>query len=684
MHLAHIKIENFRSVGSIEVKFDNLVSVIVGPNAIGKTTVLEAIRLAKGMLAPRTQQETMETLVSLGAATRHLPQQLNSNGLTPRPEIPLAIKSTYSLADSEIDVLASTLPQLAGNIAQQSIGQTFVNPGQSAAFFSSPQGRHLLNEANKQLVDEFAGVKSSKQLHLNLSIDFKSGIIAGEYPLQQSMYGALERSLPPGRTLFSYFTADRAMPIGENPVQLGSADAVQQLESYSSQPNLKYSRLKNLIFNTIVMGADGRADIEKQFEAIFSRILRGRRLGEIGVNRFGMLSIPIVDADSGRTFDIDGLSSGEKGLILTFLLISKSIENNGLLLLDEPELHLNPAVCRDLLQFLIDEFAEKRNIQAIICSHSAEILAGAFERESCSLFHLRGPDMLAKVRQQDRVEIRDALSRLGSSASEALLYKGTISVEGIHDVEVLRSGFDEIFRRYKIKQLGGRGQIEKDVVELQKAEKNGADIGYHFFIFDHDGRSTTLSSSEHVRIYQLTRNCLENFLLDAEVITDLSRNNNFSENAFGTVTEAQKALKELALQQVHGVASRSVFEEIGLEQVYFDMKALNNPDSIKVAEALQSEVSRIRLLLGALEEKGFTTEFKRLYAIRHKEIFEKWEAQWQQLCNGKRLFEDLRRGGYVRGDLLGIKKQIIAEMSVRRTEMWGSLESAFHQLIKGS
>ena len=234
-------------------------------------------------------------------------------------------------------------------------------------------------------------------------------------------------------------------------MQLGMADTNQQLESYNSQPQLKYSRLKNMIFNTIIGRPTGRQQLFEQFLLVFEKVLKGRSLGEIGVNAIGMLSIPIIDVESGRSFDIDGLSSGEKGLILTSLLIARSIADNGLILLDEPELHLNPAVCRDLLQFLVDEFAVKKNMQAIICSHSAEILAGAFERTNCSLFHLKSGTSLAKIRQQDQGEIRDALRRLGSSESEALLYKGTVSVESIHDVEILQSGFDAIVRRFIVK-----------------------------------------------------------------------------------------------------------------------------------------------------------------------------------------------------------------------------------------
>jgi hypothetical protein len=47
MHLHKLRIANFRAIENIDAEFDSLVSVIIGPNAIGKTTILEAIRLAK-------------------------------------------------------------------------------------------------------------------------------------------------------------------------------------------------------------------------------------------------------------------------------------------------------------------------------------------------------------------------------------------------------------------------------------------------------------------------------------------------------------------------------------------------------------------------------------------------------------------------------------------------------------
>ena len=34
----------------------------------------------------------------------------------------------------------------------------------------------------------------------------------------------------------------------------------------------------------------------------------------MGVNEYGLLSIKVQDTETGRSFDLDGMSSGEKGL----------------------------------------------------------------------------------------------------------------------------------------------------------------------------------------------------------------------------------------------------------------------------------------------------------------------------------------------------------------------------------
>ena len=51
MNIEHIAVKNFRALEDVECSFNRRVNVIVAPNAAGKTTVLQAIRLAKALLA---------------------------------------------------------------------------------------------------------------------------------------------------------------------------------------------------------------------------------------------------------------------------------------------------------------------------------------------------------------------------------------------------------------------------------------------------------------------------------------------------------------------------------------------------------------------------------------------------------------------------------------------------------
>jgi recombinational DNA repair ATPase RecF len=71
MHIRHVAIKNFRALEDIDCPFGPRINVIVGPNGVGKTTILQALRLTKALLAPRTQNETQQVLISLSAASPH-------------------------------------------------------------------------------------------------------------------------------------------------------------------------------------------------------------------------------------------------------------------------------------------------------------------------------------------------------------------------------------------------------------------------------------------------------------------------------------------------------------------------------------------------------------------------------------------------------------------------------------
>lgn len=78
MKIRHCLIKNFRGLEDITFDFFSDICLIAGPNAIGKSTVLEAIRLNRALLLSRYPTEGQMVLFSLGAVSN--PNQIMFRG----------------------------------------------------------------------------------------------------------------------------------------------------------------------------------------------------------------------------------------------------------------------------------------------------------------------------------------------------------------------------------------------------------------------------------------------------------------------------------------------------------------------------------------------------------------------------------------------------------------------------
>jgi AAA15 family ATPase/GTPase len=682
LYISNVVIKNFRALDDIHCSFGRRVNVIVGPNAIGKTTVLQAIRLVKGLLAPRSQNEAQQTLISLGAASPHFPQRLFIEALARDIRLPIEIQATFVLNDDEVSVASRNSQDITRSILQGRMGQSFGNPAALIQFIGSPQGQMALNQTLSELTEFINKLRSEKILTLTINTDPASGQIMSSVPLAGPILGYLDQVLPPYQSVFSYFPADRALPVGEVPVQLGAADTQQQLESHNSQPQLKYARMKNTVFNTLVMGTDERERLIAEFTKIFDGILHGRRIDRIGLNPLGMLSIMTEELETGRKIEIDHLSSGEKNLALTFLLIARSVAKGGIVLFDEPELHLNPAVCREVLEFILDQYAIPQDIQFIICTHSPEILAGAFSSDECFLFHLKSPSLVSRVGRRAIDEYSDALQRLGTSVSESLLYEGTLLVEGDDDVAFFETGFNEILKRFKVTDRGGRRQVERTVRDLQKLEAAGEKVAPIFLVFDRDDEVTELRSSASVRILQWERRCMENYLIDFDVITELLKRSEIAKTPVSDEGEVQTLLRGLAFGQLDSLVAREVYGRFGYLGPGLRAEDVDQAGPQEIASALFGRLAAARTSLGAGDEAEWKDSFLRDCSRRRAELVPIWEVKWPELCDGKRLFFDLQRKGVLKISSAMFKKRIIQLMKEFASENWRLVESLLKELVK--
>jgi energy-coupling factor transporter ATP-binding protein EcfA2 len=154
MYTKHLVIRNFRALEDIQFDLVPRANVIVGPNAVGKTTILQALRLVKSLLAARTQQEAQQTLISLGAASPHFPNRIATEALARDPSKPLEIRASIVFAPAEAGLLRDNREEIARNLAVAQLGLAFQNPANLIQFFASPQGKLVVDAALQQF-DQF-------------------------------------------------------------------------------------------------------------------------------------------------------------------------------------------------------------------------------------------------------------------------------------------------------------------------------------------------------------------------------------------------------------------------------------------------------------------------------------------------------------------------------------------------
>jgi len=682
MKIRKLKIENLRGLSHVECDFDQPTNIIVGPNAIGKTTILEAIRMAKALLMPRYWQEGQQVLVSLGAMSQHpqLSSYLDYGALARDASEPLRVSMSIELGASEVEFIKSAGQQIGVELLRGELGRP---DDQSllalTQYMSSTQGRTRLEESAKVVGEKLESLKPPYSLPFQLILNGTTGQVQGSDPFNQALIVALERRCPPHQALFSYFPADRAFPSGEVNIQIGSAEASIQIQSHIGTAAAKYQRLKQTIVNSLLLSGVDQSQLREDFDYVLKKLLPGKELAGLSVTTVGTLKVAIKEANTGKVFDIDSMSSGEKGLILTFMLLRKSLAKGGIALLDEPELHLNPAVQKNIVPFLSESIVADNDLQIILCTHSGDILGSAFDRSDCSIHHLRSHKDATKIYKRDNREVFDALRRLGTTAVETLFARGNIFVEGEHDAAILEAGFYEQVAGYKITSLGGRGEVEKEISALQDGERKGELDKLNCFIFDLDRMPNRATSSDLVRILQWDRYCLENYLIDRKLLfdelTEASVANLGSRGSF------EQKVAELAVSQLNEYVAKLIYKDLEPDNPGMRPLEIERRSYPEIADILAARLAAIKSSLDGFDPAQWKSGFVLRCEAEHAEQFGRWSNDWVKVCSGKRLIDDIYREYTVRMSKFEFKRRLARRMKDEQTEDWTLVRSKIRDAL---
>ncbi len=108
----------------------------------------------------------------------------------------------------------------------------------------------------------------------------------------------------------------------------------------------------------------------------------------------GSLAFPVI-TPTGTEHDLDELSSGEKEILYGYLRIRSSAPRDSIILLDEPELHLNPRLIRGLPEFYRKHLGEALHNQLWLVTHSDALIREAVGKPGFNVFHMLpcGPEV---------------------------------------------------------------------------------------------------------------------------------------------------------------------------------------------------------------------------------------------------------------------------------------------------
>ena len=231
--------------------------------------------------------------------------------------------------------------------------------------------------------------------------------------------------------------------------------------------NIKASLAAETIKGYIAEQAGGSASnakrITESLERIFNDLIPGKRFRGPTPTVNGELEFNVTIGDVQH--DLNDLSSGEKEIALGYLRTIARAPRNSVIIVDEPELHLNPRMIAELPTMYEREIGKALNNQVWLVTHSDAFLRQAFDTTSMAVYHMapaheRATDSqvtrLSKTSEFDRACV-DLIGDLATyqPRRRILLVEG----ESDFDAKMLRWLFPEEIQTVNLFGHGGKKEV---------------------------------------------------------------------------------------------------------------------------------------------------------------------------------------------------------------------------------
>lgn len=648
MKIRHVNVTNFRGVRSATLSDLSSIVVIAGANGSGKSCILDALRLLKSVYGGYQPNEFHnwfgEFQINFAGDPNSFERLLNDRSKPMHLELMIELdepEKAYLQNNVEELVTRSIWRQVAPEIGW---GNLLAAP--LAAQYRSKQAT-VKERTAKQVAMVLSDLKSPL---IRGAIDMNPGT-APKFVNSKLLEIAFSNFAPGNLGLFDYHGPHRLFgreQLSTINVDLNSINE-QRKQSSIYNYNAKYSNVKSemagLYVREAIMKKAGVDFNENEgvtvvLQELFQTFFPDKEFLGPKPTEDGKLEFP-VKVGGREEHDLDELSSGEKEILYGYLRLRNSAPRHSIILLDEPELHLNPSLTRRLPDFYNRHLAIAQDNQVWLVTHSDAMLRESVGNGDYSVFHMAASAYRKEGENQAKpiTAAKDFDAAVVDLVGDLAAYKPDAKLvvfEGAQDSEFDVRMTSELFPRFasQVNCISGsnRQRVRGLYEALERMSNAGAIPVKVFAIVDADADASGITGANEIA---WGRYHIENYLLDSKIIAKVlseiaGPGVNFSEEEVEVILQnaAKATLSALVVHKVQTEANDKCVRALNLK-MNRDSKTIANDLSL----ALHSAIERLKDL-----NSGYLSKESLEEIARQKE--EEYEAdlvsgQWRSTFRGR-------------------------------------------------
>lgn len=304
-----------------------------------------------------------------------------------------------------------------------------------------------------------------------------------------------------------------------------------KFSAYPSFSELFIVRYETIVNEGSHTKPDAVKNTEKEFNEILKQVFPGYYLTASWENRTLLLK---VGNTNKPPIPIDGLSCGENEVFSLIFNIYANRDEHDVYLIDEPEIHLNWHLEEGLFNFL-NWFSKTYNKQIIVATHSRAVFHKNLIGKAQFLVWDEG-----KIKAQKTIsdELKNKISGEAVKIISALeLSDITVIIEDDSHRVVIEELAEIHKKKVGTNIVGGSGNVKSLCKAMDKENVESA-----FFMVDGDNVATDKDLKGNSKFIHLKKYCIENYFLEAEILSELSTVNKTKDEIELIIKNAVKSI----------------------------------------------------------------------------------------------------------------------------------------------